>query len=1255
MKELKKSVLYQTLEKCKSVFWFVFWFSSAINILALFLPLYTSQVLDRVLSSGSASTLAMLSIVTISALACSALLDVCRSLTMAKVADWIDRETTPDLIVRAISLTSMKGSSTSGDVIRDLGTVKGFITGVGIFSLFDMPWAFVYLVAIFMIHPVTGCIAVVGIVLLVLMAVWNEMATKRVMQESTEENVRNIGYIDVASRNAEVVEAMGMIKHIVTEWSKRNDQNRSLQVKAQGRSNAILGVTRFTRSVLQIAVIGVGAWLAIHGHKTAGGIIASSILMGRALAPFEASINTWKMLQSARISYRRLQTLLLAAPQRDQAMSLPAPRGAISLERVFFTPYGGMKPTIKGVSFVVEPGSSVGIIGVSASGKSTLVKLLVGVWKPISGVVRLDGADVYTWNREDFGRHVGYLPQDVELFNASIKTNIARMMPDADPEKVIKAAMIAGIHEMILQLPNGYDTIIGSGGVVLSGGQKQMLGLARAFYGDVKLLVLDEPNANLDGKAEANLMQALRYAKQRGITTFVVTHKVQLLNAVDQVVVMDDGMLSAMGSKDEILSKFSARPPTAPSNQVTKPPLPPAAPKQESGTAVVKSDGTTAAGVSRQEPVNRVAVTEGKNTAAAVSVQGNQGVGAASSAVPQQVPTGSSVATSQQSTAPSNQVTKPPLPAAAPKQESGPAVVKSDANPAATVSKQEPVNRVAVTEGKSTAAATVSVQGNQGVGAASSAVPRQVPTGSSVATSQQSTAPSNQVTKPPLPPAAPKQESGTAVVKSDGTTAAGVPKHEPVNRVAVTEGKSTAAATVSVQSSQSVGVPRQVPTGSSVATSQQSTAPNNQVTKPPLPPTAPKQESGPAVVKSDANSAATVSKQEPVNREAVTEGKNTAAAVSVQGNQGVGAASSAVPKQVPTGSSVATSQQSTAPNNQVTKSPLPTSSPKQESGPAVVKSDANPAATVSKQEPVNGVAVTEGQNTAAAVSVQGNQGVGAVSSAVPKQVPTGSSVAASKQSTAPNNQVTKSPLPTSSPKQESEQTVVKSDANSAATVSKHEPVNRVAVTEGKNTAAATVSVQSNQGVGAASSTVPRQVPTGSSVAISQQSTAPNNQVTKSPLPTSSPKQESEKTVVKSDGTTAAGVSRQEPVNRVAVTESDSAVTNTHAEQEGTVEKEKVTDSRVVGAAKIRVRRYGASNASNPLRERRRRTYGKQATPDQVSDSSRVVISDHNADGKSAGVAKKRRYGNSKSRKIAGTQETNRGKKATSTDDVPIGD
>ncbi|MCU7612765.1 type I secretion system permease/ATPase [Anaplasma capra] len=563
MKELKKSVLYQTLEKCKSVFWFVFWFSSAINVLVLFLPLYTSQVLDRVLSSGSSSTLLMLSLVTVGALICSSLLDVCRSLTMAKVADWIDGEATPDLISRSISLTSIKASTSSGEAIRDLGVVKGFITGFGVLSLFDMPWAVVYLVAIFMIHPVTGYIAVVGIALLVLMAIWNELATKQVMQESNEENVRNINYIDVASRNAEVVEAMGMVKHIVAEWSGRNTHNRKLQVKAQGRSNVIMGITKFVRSVLQISVIGVGAWLAIHGHKTAGGIIAASILMGRALAPFEAAINTWKMLLSARISYRRLQTLLLSFPRREQAMALPTPKGSVSMERVFFTPYGGSKPTIKGVSFGVEPGSVVGIIGPSASGKSTLVKLLVGVWKPLSGVVRLDGADVYTWNREDFGCHVGYLPQDIELFQASVKTNIARMMPNPDPEKVVKAAKIAGIHEMILRLPSGYDTIIGNNGVILSGGQKQMLGLARAFYGDVRLLVLDEPNANLDGRAEASLVQALAYARQQGITTFVVTHKMQLLSAVEQVIVMDDGMMAAMGDRNEILSRFTTNKPPA--------------------------------------------------------------------------------------------------------------------------------------------------------------------------------------------------------------------------------------------------------------------------------------------------------------------------------------------------------------------------------------------------------------------------------------------------------------------------------------------------------------------------------------------------------------------------------------------------------------------------------------------------------------------------------------------------------------------
>lgn len=566
-KELKESLLYTCLEKCKSAFWFIFWFSSGINFLVLFLPLYTSQVLDRVISSGSVPTLVMLSIISLTAFACSSMLETCRYLAMAKIGDWLDKAVTPDLIVKSIRLTSVRSSTSSGEALRDLGVIKSFITGYGVFSLFDTPWSIIYLIAIFMIHPSTGFIAIIGVIVLLSMAIWNEFATKRIIKETNEESIRNINAIDVATRNAEVVEAMGMAEHIVTEWCEKNDQNRTLQTKAQSRSNVIMGVTKFLRSTLQISVIGTGALLAIVAHKTAGSIIAASILMGRVLAPFEASINTWKMLTSARLSYKRLQLLILTSPKREQTMSLPEPEGQLLFDRVFFTPYGSNKPTIKGISFTIDSGDVVGIIGASASGKSTIAKLTVGVWKPIAGVVRLDGADVYSWNRTDFGHYVGYLPQDIELFNTSIKVNIARMDPNPNPEEVIKAAKIAGIHELILSLPNGYDTVIGGSGVTLSGGQKQLLGLARAFYGNVKLLVLDEPNANLDGASEARLIKAIGYAKNNKTTTLIITHKIPLLSAVEKIIVMHDGTITAMGSRDEILSKMLSQAPTEKSDK----------------------------------------------------------------------------------------------------------------------------------------------------------------------------------------------------------------------------------------------------------------------------------------------------------------------------------------------------------------------------------------------------------------------------------------------------------------------------------------------------------------------------------------------------------------------------------------------------------------------------------------------------------------------------------------------------------------
>jgi ATP-binding cassette subfamily B protein len=555
-RQLKSTILYQALEKCKSVFWFLFWFSSGINLLVLFLPIYTSQVLDRVLSSGSTATLIMLTVITLASFLCSALLDISRSLTTVKVGDWLDDTLAPELVKKAIALISIRPGTSSGEAVRDMQIIKNFLIGQGLFAFFDAPWSILYLVAIFMINPFIGYIAVIGIVVLVLIALLNDYSTRRLAKQSNEENVRNINEIEIATRNSEVVEAMGMMDYIVDKWNKKNISMRKTQTLAVSRSYVIMAFTKAIRFTLQISVIGVGAYLALSGQKTAGGIIAASILMGRTLAPFEMAIANWKNLSQAKMSYQRLQILLLSAPTRTEAMELPNPVGHIEFDKVMYTPIGSNKPTIKGISFEIPAGKVVGVIGNSAAGKSTIARLMVGVLKPISGVVRLDGADTYTWNRQHFGKYVGYLPQDIELFNTTIKENISRFDPDMKPEDVVKAAKIAGVHEMVLRFPDGYDTMIGAGGSVLSGGQRQRIGIARAFYGDIKLLVLDEPNANLDSSGEMFLINALLYAKKSAITTFIMTHKFSLLNSVDIIMVIKDGMVVMLGDRDEVLNQI---------------------------------------------------------------------------------------------------------------------------------------------------------------------------------------------------------------------------------------------------------------------------------------------------------------------------------------------------------------------------------------------------------------------------------------------------------------------------------------------------------------------------------------------------------------------------------------------------------------------------------------------------------------------------------------------------------------------------
>lgn len=569
----KLDILDEALARCKTVLWYMFGFSFVANILMLAMPIYSLQVLDRVMSSASEATLGMLSILIICMFAVLALITAARSFTMIRVGEWLDRQLAPKLMTLTLSTAAQRGGVASGaQNQRDLTVIKNFITGPSLSTLMDVPWTPVFLIVIFIIHPIQGMIGLAACFVLMGLGVLNESVVRKTLESANENSVRTLGLAEIASRNAEVVEAMGMTHSVVDSWHKRNIEVSELQMLASNRSNIIMSITKFLRLVVQIMILGVGALLALHQEITPGAIIACSILIGRALGPFEAAIGTWKSLTDARKSYGRLKQSIERAPSRFEGILLPEPKGQINVERVVFAPHGSNKPTIKGVTFGLVPGDILGVIGSSAAGKTTLAKLIVGVYKPVAGNVRLDGADVYSWNREQFGKFVGYLPQDVELFDGTVRDNIARMQPDISDEQIIEAAKMAGAHEMILRLNDGYETQIGIGGTSLSAGQRQRVALARAFFGTPRLLVLDEPNANLDSAGEAALLVAINNAKKKGITTIIISHRPSVLNAVDKILVMNDGLVEDFGSAAEIAAKFargqSVAPPQQPSAQI---------------------------------------------------------------------------------------------------------------------------------------------------------------------------------------------------------------------------------------------------------------------------------------------------------------------------------------------------------------------------------------------------------------------------------------------------------------------------------------------------------------------------------------------------------------------------------------------------------------------------------------------------------------------------------------------------------------
>ncbi|MEG0040594.1 MAG: type I secretion system permease/ATPase [Massilia sp.] len=549
----KTSEIRKVLLSFKSTFWTVGAFSAITNLLMLVPSLYMLQVYDRVLASRNEVTLVMLTVLMLGAYALMAVLELVRSFVLVRVGARFDMQLNKRVYTAAFEQNLKQAGGNAGQSLNDLTTLRQFLTGNALFAFFDAPWFPVYLMVIFFFEPSLGWFALGGTLILVVLAYINERTTKAPLAEA---NTMAIAASTMATnnlRNAEVIESMGMLPNLIGRWFKTHSKFLGLQADASEKAARIAAITKFVQVSLQSLVLGFGALLVLENKITAGMMIAASILVGRALAPVQQVIGVWKSWGSTRSALERLERLLEVNPERDAGMALPKPTGALAVENVTAGPPGAKVPVLKGVTFAIAAGDVLGVIGPSGSGKSTLARLLVGVWPSMVGKVRLDGADIYQWNKAELGPHVGYLPQDIELFSGTISENIARF-GEVDPEKVVQAAQRAGVHDMILHMPAGYDTKLGDGGAGLSGGQKQRLGLARAMYGDPALLVLDEPNSNLDDVGEQALVRAIMDLRQRGKTIILITHRTTVLGVTGKLLLLRDGAVQAFGPTKDVMA-----------------------------------------------------------------------------------------------------------------------------------------------------------------------------------------------------------------------------------------------------------------------------------------------------------------------------------------------------------------------------------------------------------------------------------------------------------------------------------------------------------------------------------------------------------------------------------------------------------------------------------------------------------------------------------------------------------------------------
>ncbi|MGB3210387.1 MAG: type I secretion system permease/ATPase [Desulforhopalus sp.] len=541
-------------------------FSFIINMLLLAPSLYMLQVYDRVLSGRSVETLVMMTLLLIVLLLMMGCLEMVRTKLLVEASSGIDDQMGAHVLRRMINNSVSLDQIPYMNGLRDLQLIKQFLTGSGILAFFDAPWLPAYMAILYLMHPIYFVVGILGAIAMLILAILNELSTRTPLEEAGVHGRQASQYIEMSLRNGEVVNAMGMHEGIVSRWRNLNSKVLSQQRKASHRAGAISGSTKFLRQTLQSVMLGIGAYLVLQDQSSAGIMIAATIMFGKAIGPIEHAIGSWKVMIEARSAYGRLDAFLKSLPADVAHMQLPPPEGHISVEHVTFGLRATNKVLLKDISFDLLPGEILGLIGPSAAGKSSLARLLVGVWRPLAGFVRIDGADLTTWRSEDLGQYIGYLPQDVELFAGTIAENIARLGV-IDSEAVVKAATLAGVHDLVLHLTDGYDTHIGEGGVVLSGGQRQRIGLARALYGSPRFVVLDEPNANLDAEGEIALNNAIAELKRSGATVVIIAHKISLMASVDKLLVLKDGIQVMYGPREEILiainQSMKGQPPAA--------------------------------------------------------------------------------------------------------------------------------------------------------------------------------------------------------------------------------------------------------------------------------------------------------------------------------------------------------------------------------------------------------------------------------------------------------------------------------------------------------------------------------------------------------------------------------------------------------------------------------------------------------------------------------------------------------------------